>query len=167
MNVERKFAGRSETPLTDVGRVQAREAGKRMKLILPKIDVIISSPSSRAHDTAKHIASELDYPHDEIELSELFYERNFGVLEGSYSPDFFAVRTYQDIDAVDGVETVEALHERARRALDYIHSRPEAAIVIVGHGSHGRALRRIVNNVPYHDDEAIQQIGNAEIIELL
>ncbi len=167
MNVQRRFAGQSEAALTDAGRRQAMTAGKRLKEIVPKVDIILSSPLSRAHDTAKHIATEVNYPHDAIEVSELFYERSFGELEGSYSPDFFAAHSYEDLDAVDGAETVEELHDRARDAIAYIHARPEEIIVVVGHGSHGRALRRIVDGISYLDDTKGVQIGNAEIIELI
>ncbi len=52
LNKEGKWAGSTETPLTVEGRTQAKLAGKAAQNL--KIDYIICSPLSRAHDTAKN-----------------------------------------------------------------------------------------------------------------
>ncbi len=55
-NADINYMG-SDPPLTEKGRLQAREAAKILKD--KHIDVIVSSPSLRTFDTAKIIAKEL------------------------------------------------------------------------------------------------------------
>lgn len=50
-NVKGTFAGHTDTPLTNLGRRQAKEAHHKINHF--DIDVVISSPLSRAVDTAK------------------------------------------------------------------------------------------------------------------
>lgn len=168
LNVEGRFAGRFETPLTAIGHEQAKAAGEKLKQHTQTVDMIIVSPLSRAVETAKHVASAVGYPHDQIETSELFVERSFGALEGELTEEFFATNTHSDIDAVDNAESLEELHLRAHECLEYLYSLPHEIIVVVGHGSHGRALRRAIQGTPYSEEyKGDQRIGNAEIVELL
>ena len=59
-NVENKICGATDIALTPKGHAQAEETGRLIKERLEKgeivIDEILSSPLSRAYDTAKHIA---------------------------------------------------------------------------------------------------------------
>ncbi|BAU46973.1 phosphohistidine phosphatase [Sulfurifustis variabilis] len=48
----------AERPLTEAGRKSARKIGRALKDILPRIDVLASSPFVRAHETARLIARE-------------------------------------------------------------------------------------------------------------
>jgi broad specificity phosphatase PhoE len=168
-NIDEAFSGQIETPLTEVGKRQAVERGQAMKKNGTKIDLIISSPLSRAQHTARLIAKEIGYPVDRIEVNPLFLERNFGVLEGTPNSDFFKDKTIQDLDKVEGAETVEDLHNRAHEALRYLRSIDHNNILVVSHGTFGRALNRAVNNLPHtHEYEhEIVRIGNAELIELI
>ena len=114
MNVKGLIAGRTESPLTEEGKLQARHAGKQAKKL--GIDYIVSSPMSRAHETAKIIAKEIGYPLDKIHLNSLFIERDFGELEGKvWSPDL-------DIDGFADVEAQDTLIERAGLALNFLES---------------------------------------------
>ena len=46
-------------------------------------------------------------------------------------------------------------------------SRPQNNILLVSHGSFGRALRRVANKLPYTNEyEEYSPIGNAAIVEL-
>jgi len=56
-NINNIFGGHSETSLSELGKNQAKKAGADAKTNLPKVDVIISSPLSRAYDTAKLVAN--------------------------------------------------------------------------------------------------------------
>jgi broad specificity phosphatase PhoE len=168
MNVSETFSGQIETLLTKEGQQQATQTGKRVKTTLPPIDVIICSPYKRTRHTAELIAKQLDYPIDKIETNPLFIERNFGILEGESAKDFLATHQYHELEKVAGVETLAQLHERAEQALEYLKSRPEDNILVVSHGSFGRALRRVVNQLPYtHELIKRTTIENAEIIELI
>lgn len=136
LNVQGKFAGVTETPLTDEGRKQAKAAG-----ILAKehnIDLIVASPMSRALETSQIIAKEIGYPVKDIQINKVLIERDFGELEGkSWSPDL-------NLDGISDLETDDTLLERAHLALNWLHSLPQETILVVSHGSFGRALRAAI-----------------------
>ena len=157
MNKQGIFAGRTETPLAKEGRAQAKVAGKQAKRL--KIDYIVCSPQGRAVETAKIIAKEIGYPQDKVHTNSLFMERHFGKAEGQiYSPDL-------DIDGFADVETVDTLLERASQALRFLESLSENNILVVSHGSFGRALRHhIIEDFPFDN---VSKIANAEIIQCL
>lgn len=157
MNKRGIYSGRTETPLAPEGITQAQEAGKALKGL--SIDLIVSSPLERARETAALIAQQIGYPIAEIHLNELFTERNFGVLEGTpYTPD-------RAIEHHKGVEPDEEILARARKGIDYLKTLRHDNILVVGHGSIGRAMRHILEpSLHFHDMEGIK---NAEIVQLL
>ena len=55
-NVENKICGMTDSPLTEKGRQQAWELGRKVKESGAHIDEILYSPLSRAADTAKAVA---------------------------------------------------------------------------------------------------------------
>lgn len=168
MNVNGIFSGQTETLLTEEGRQQAKQSGEHVKTQLPKIDLIICSPYKRTWETAKIIAKEVGYPAEKIQKNPLFIERSFGSLEGTLGKEFFKTKEYRDIDDIEDAETVEQLQERAQRALEYLETRKEDTILVVGHGAFGRALRRATKNLPHtHEYEQFEPIGNAEVLELI
>lgn len=137
LNVAGKVAGHTDTPLVDEGRKQAKKAGKQAKEL--GIEHIIASPLSRTVETAKIIAKEIDYPEDKIEINPLFTERHFGDMEA---------KTYvrgTNYDAVRNAEKAEDLIFRAGRGLDYLKTLPYSKILVVSHGSMGRAIRHHID----------------------
>jgi broad specificity phosphatase PhoE len=173
MNVVGLWSGRIETPLTEKGKRQAKEAGQSLKTKLPRVDLIICSPLARAYHTASIIAEEVGYPIDKIQKSPLLLERNFGKLEGTSDVNYYNEQGgLESIDKVEGAETVEQMHTRALEALRMIESLPYDNILIVSHGTFGRAFRRAVDKLP-HTHEYIQEhrdayrLKNAEIVELV
>ncbi|CAN5415957.1 hypothetical protein BH09PAT4_BH09PAT4_02210 [soil metagenome] len=169
MNIAKKFSGTTEAQLTDNGRGQAKLSGEALRQKPLRIDYIVCSPLKRTQETAKIVAGEIGFPVEKIEINDLFIERHFGTLEGTPSEEFIgSPEDYRKIDAVAGAETIEALQQRAEKALAYAKSIPADNVLIVSHGAFGRALRRVVNNQPHtHEYDGIQWIGNAEIVELI
>ncbi len=152
LNVAGHFAGHTDTPLTAEGRRQAKLAGKIAKDF--DIDCIASSPLSRALETAKIVADEIGYGQDKIHISSLLIERYYGKFENTpYSPDI-------DLDGMADVETDNELLERAKLAVEWIEHLPGEHILVVSHGSFGRALRKHFK--PDHNFHA--KIPNAEIV---
>lgn len=158
LNEEGRWAGgKTETPLTALGRQQAKKAGRGAKKL--GIDYIICSPLSRAHDTAQLIAEEIGYAKHDIEVNSLVVERHFGELEGTlWQPDM-------DLDGFSDVETVDSILERARMTLRHLETLDADVILVVSHGSFGRALRHAIDpTIPFRKSEKFQ---NAEIVKLL
>ena len=153
MNVEGKWSGTTETELTDEGRKQAKQAGQQAKDL--NIDYIVCSPLSRAKETAKIIAKEMGYPVKNIHVNPLFIERHFGDMEGkTWGPDLNA-------DGFSDVETADALIHRAQVALDWLHNLESDHVLVVSHGSFGRALRSLLlEEFPFHSPHRLK---NAEV----
>lgn len=161
------WAGSSDTPLTELGHQQAKQAGKHLKKQGLAFDVIISSPLERAHHTAKHIATEIDYPHEAIVIAPQSVERSFGELEGNITR-MLETNYFNDETAVDNYKDVEKLQDMQKRAKDflaYLDAMPHNTILVVGHGAFARALRRAINNEPL--TEKGQRLDNAEIVRFI
>ena len=77
MSVQKRYAGRSDVPLTDVGLQQAAAAAK--SLASAGLDVIVTSPLQRAARTAEEIAGVTGVP---LVTDEGFRETDFGAWEG-------------------------------------------------------------------------------------
>lgn len=155
LNVAGLLAGATDTPLVDEGRSQAKKAGKKAKKL--DIDHLIASPLSRTMETAKIIAKEIGYPEDKIEVNPLFVERHFGDMEAQkYKPGI-------NYDVINNAESSADILKRADKAIKYLQTLPYKKIMIVSHGSMGRAMRHhLVEDAPFHHPVAIL---NAEIIE--
>lgn len=164
MNKTSVWSGSPDSPLAPEGHEQAIKAGKYAHSQELKFDLIISSPSQRALNTAKYVAREVGYPIDKIELDETIKERNFGDLEGRR--DLVAATKYMvhesAIDSFKGVESLAELQARADAFLDRIKSRDEDIILIAGHGAFGRALYRKIHNKPINYRLKIYQNAKME-----
>lgn len=141
-NRDKLFAGRSESPLTDLGRQQAEAAAANMVEQQIEPEAIVSSPLSRAYETAQIIAKRLNYPETRIISEPLFAERSFGVLEGTSRDEFFNAYSYQDIDNAPNAETLERLQERATKAVTYLKTLPAQHLLVVSHSGFYRAFYR-------------------------
>jgi uncharacterized phosphatase len=156
LNLDGKWAGSTETPLTAEGRKQAKLAGLEAKKL--DIDYILCSPLSRAHDTARIIAGEIGYPVHDIDVNSLVVERHFGSLEGqTWDPDL-------NLDGISDMETEDSLLERARLTLKHLETIDAGNILIVSHGSFGRAFRHILHpEIPFRGSD---RFHNAQIVRL-
>lgn len=157
LNFEGKWAGSTETPLTETGKKQARAAGKEAKEL--GIDYILCSPLSRAHDTAKIIAKEIGYKEHDIDVNSLVVERHFGSLEGQlWQPDL-------NMDGMSDIETFDSLLERAHLTLNHLKTVEADVVLVVSHGSFGRALRHLLDpSIPFRGSP---KFHNAKIVKLL
>jgi len=172
MNVKGVFSGLTETDLTQRGKEQAKATGRKLKQKKPSIDLIVCSPSRRTYDTAKLIARELGYPEDRIIKNKLLVERGYGELEGKFGQEFWQRSSFKDLDNVPNAETVPQMAKRAQKAYEYLININQDNVLVVSHGSFGRALIRIVKEIPheheYNDQHRLDfRIGNAEIVELI
>ena len=127
-NAERRLQGSTDIPLNDVGRGQARDA---VGILAPyEWDAIVSSPLSRAAETADLIAEGLGLTVAR-RVPELT-ERSFGPAEGMQAgPELEALRVpggfkgaeSEDEAADRGIAALEALAEefRGQRLLVVTH----------------------------------------------
>ncbi len=77
MSVQKRYAGRSDVPLTDAGVAQAAAAAKRLESA--GIDAIVASPLQRTVQTAEQVAGVTGLP---VVTEDGFRETDFGDWEG-------------------------------------------------------------------------------------
>ncbi len=82
-NLEKKFQGLLDSPLTEKGINQAKLLGKKLENI--NFDKFYSSPLKRANDTANYIKGKRE---QEIEIFKDFIEMSFGNIEGEKIEEF-------------------------------------------------------------------------------
>ena len=78
LSAERRFAGRGDIPLTDLGLAQAGAAAARLAQ-RGGIDLVLSSPLQRARQTAQAVADAASVP---ISIDDDLAETDFGSWEG-------------------------------------------------------------------------------------
>ncbi len=90
-NRESRFQGQTDVPLNDLGRNQAVEMAALLQTINPGSNLplksIITSPLSRAHETAELMADRLNIPAQNISLDPRLSELSFGIWEGMTSQE--------------------------------------------------------------------------------
>jgi probable phosphoglycerate mutase len=150
-NAERRLQGSTDIPLNDVGRGQARDAIAALSGY--EWDAIVSSPLSRAAETADLIAAGLGL-RVARRVPELA-ERSFGAAEGLQDgPELDALRIPggfrgaegEDEAALRGLAALEALAEEfhGRRVLAVAHG---TLLRVSLSRAIGRTLERIDNAV--------------------
>jgi broad specificity phosphatase PhoE len=149
LNRDKRVGGRYDAPLIEEGRRQAREANVSFDGI--PFDVVISSPLSRALETAEIIAG---VRREDIVVEDGCTERSFGEMEG-LTPAQVRERLpqvrYVRIGHVDyslnppGGETFDQLQARARRFLERtleFHSGKK--ILLFGHENFLQQLHGVI-----------------------
>lgn len=126
-NTSNVFAGGSNNSrLTKRGRLQAAQSARS----LPKdIQYIISSPLSRATETAEIIAAQIGFDAKRIKIDERLREYDVGTAEGT---PMHAVRSLELV-AFEGAEDPTAFSERIVRAL-LDAKMLSGTVLIVAHG---------------------------------
>ncbi|MCK0173440.1 bifunctional RNase H/acid phosphatase [Mycolicibacterium sp. F2034L] len=134
LSVERRYSGRGNPALTELGRRQAEAAAAHLAA-RGDIDAVISSPLQRAHDTATAAAKALGL---DVTVDEDLIETDFGAWEGmtfseagQRDPDLHG-RWLRDT-SVDppGGESFDTVAHRVRRARNRILAEYGASTVLV------------------------------------
>jgi probable phosphoglycerate mutase len=136
MSVQKRYAGRSDVPLTDLGVQQAAAAAKRLASV--GLDVIVTSPLLRAVQTAEEVATATGAP---VVTDEGFRETDFGAWEGLTFAEVWerwpAELTAWMADpavAPPGGESFAEVSERVTDALyRVLAARERQAVLIVSH----------------------------------
>ncbi|MEW6247182.1 MAG: 2,3-bisphosphoglycerate-dependent phosphoglycerate mutase [Nitrospirota bacterium] len=148
-NLENRFTGWVDVPLSAKGEEEAREAGK--KLIGYRFDRAFTSVLTRAIETLRIVLEVIGQSHIPIEKDQALNERMYGDLQGlnkaetaqKYGEHQVKLwRRSYDIRPPGG----ESLKDTAERVLPYYKSRIEPhvlageTILIAAHGNSLRAL---------------------------
>lgn len=137
LSVDRRYSGRGNPALTELGRSQA-EAAARYIGERGGIDAIVCSPLGRAQETASAAAKELGL---DIVVDDDLIETDFGAWEGltfseaaQRDPELHS-RWLRDTGvAPPGGESFDAVADRVRRARNRIvGNHPGSTVLVVSH----------------------------------
>lgn len=160
-NAEGRLQGHVDSPLTELGRAQAAQAGAALKRLTGGGEGwrIISSPLGRARDTAEAIRAALAAP--EVEIDARLIELSWGDWDGGLRADLKARHpeafgeTGWAFTAPIG-EAYEAAQARLHDWLSTLPPEPERRIIAVSHGVAGRLLRGVYAGLSKPDTLAQQ-----------
>lgn len=153
LNIRNCWQGRTDAPLTELGRRQSAEAGEHLQELGEKIGRVFCSPLGRARQTLEialpGIASR------GYELEDGLMEIDFGSLDGTVNTENL-VSPYHDYFVQFGGESEDHAEKRICSTLESIMLRPDVEdALVVSHGTMGRLFknhwRRLsqVEDVPY------------------
>jgi broad specificity phosphatase PhoE len=158
-NIDFRLQGVTDIPLNATGIEQARIAGQVLSQnasIDESWDLVLSSPLSRARDTAVMVGDAIGIPG--VSIEDLLLERSFGEAEGLSHEEWKA--KYNDTNHVPGGETVDQLEARAWILLQRLLDQHEGKRVLtVSHGALIRTILRLVSQGEYPREG--ERLGNA------
>lgn len=149
-NRARRIQGRTEVPLNDTGREQAR--GAAAALSARAWSSVHASPLGRAIETAEIIAAGLSL--DSPTINDGLWERNFGEAEGLSVADIEA--RWPGLNGIPGAEPLEAVAERSAQAIEELYDVAPSGVVV----AHGAMLRAGIQRLTGDD---VPRILNGEI----
>jgi len=153
-NINFLLQGVTDIPMNQTGIEQVKLAAKAISA--KDWDVVLTSPLSRARQTAEIIASQHGFP--EIVEEELLIERSFGEAEG-LSHEQWRMK-YSNLDEIPGGESRTQLAERSNLLLETISEKLAGKRVLaVSHGALIRTLLSIASDNELPRDG--ERLGNA------
>jgi len=137
-NVEDRIQGQSDYPLTPFGKEQTNQLANRWIKEKKEFDHVISSPLSRAKETAQILTSRMKLP--SLEYDDIWMEREMGKLSGMLRSELanrsFSFSTTNPFMTLDETQEGDwALYLRAGAALYSVLKRKPAKYLIVSHGA--------------------------------
>ena len=160
-NVEGRYAGRIDVKLNEKGKKQAEEI--RKKLENTKFDFVISSPLTRAKETAEIICGD----RNTIEIDERIIERSNGDLEGKLKTEI-----KENVDFNDPNETkynIESITDFRNRIYDFLKDIQEKYkgknVLIVTHAGVSIYCRCFFEGEPESNNYNDYKLNNCEVLE--
>ena len=173
-NVEKRFQGLSDSPLTELGITQAKLLGKKLKDI--KFDKFYSTSLKRANDTANYIKGNRE---QEVEIFDDFVEISMGDMEGIQQEEFkklypeqvknFFFNQLEYNPSSFGGESFLEVRERVAKGLEkFIKLNQDYERVLVV--SHGATLKTLLHYISGKDistlsDEVIPKNTSYTIVK--
>ena len=164
-NLENRFTGWVDVPLTDKGREEAKKAGGKLKGI--KFDKAYTSVLERANQTLDIILKEIGQEKLPIEKDKALNERHYGDLQGLNKAEtakkfgdaqVHIWRRSYDIAPPNG----ESLKDTAARTLPYFNQKIISDLkagknIIIA--AHGNSLRSIVMELDKLTKEQVLELN--------
>ncbi|MDQ4009500.1 MAG: bifunctional RNase H/acid phosphatase [Actinomycetota bacterium] len=146
-SAQRRYSGRGDLQLTELGERQAAAAAARLSR-MDDVVAVVSSPLLRARQTAQPVADALGVP---LSVHDGLIETDFGAWEGltfaearQRDPDLHARWITDTSVAPPNGESMDGVHRRVRRVRDQlIVEYADATLVVVTHVTPVKALLRM------------------------
>ncbi|GAA2523782.1 MAG: histidine phosphatase family protein [Kocuria sp.] len=156
-NLQGRLQGRSDIPLNETGREQAREVGRELAASGRHWDVLVSSPLARARETAQLIGEQLG-----LTLSgtyEDLVERAFGDAEGYDCTGMSDDERHAFMEHHG--ETAEDVIRRGIAVLQQIiRDHPGKNVMVVAHGT---IIRLTVDRIR---GTQLHSLANGEVLDV-
>lgn len=155
-NIEKRYNGKLDEDINEVGIRQAMEASKQVKNL--NIDLVICSPLLRTRHTC-NIINVNDVP---VIFDNRIEERDCGIYTGKELGEFYYTDywNYYSKIKVDGLESIQDLFKRIRDFLDEIKEKyKDKNILLVTHGGVARAIYFYFNELPM--DGMLEKFGSS------
>jgi len=134
-NIENRFQGQADFPLTEKGRAQARALADYWKAEKTKFDLCLSSPLTRAKETAEIVCAALSIP---LEIDPTWLEMDSGRFSGKRPEEIDQIGRLDFMTPYTRFgETGESRFEvylRAGRAIQSVLDRAPGRYLVVAHG---------------------------------
>jgi len=162
-NVERRVAGATDVPLTELGHEQALETGRQLLARGVQADIILCSPLQRAVDTARHISEITGIP---FQPEPRLKEQNFGKWEGTPVQGEAFVRDKQQFACrYEGGESMLQVGQRVYNLLDELKEKArEQTVILVAHNGISRVIRSYFGDMT-NEEYANFAVPNCSITE--
>lgn len=169
-NLENKFTGWVDVPLTEQGEKEARQAGEKLKGY--KFDVAFTSALQRAQRTLALIIQVAGFKDLPVYMDQALNERHYGALQGldkaetakKYGDEQVKIwrRSYDVPPPKDETGFTESLKDTAARTIPYYDSHilpylQRGKNVIVA--AHGNSLRSIVMHLEHLTKEQVLELN--------
>lgn len=172
-NLENRFTGWVDVPLTALGREEAAAAASKISHL--EFQVCYTSVLTRAVKTLEIILEELSWSHLPIIRDQALNERNYGDLQGlnkdemrkKFGPEQVQIwRRSYDVAPPNG----EALKDTAARTLPFFERcimgdiRQDKNVLVVAHGNSNRSIVMKLDNLSGEQIVALELATGAPLI---
>lgn len=172
-NVKKKIQGKTDIPLNENGRNQARELANKLAADkLPAVKVY-TSPQLRATETAQAVADALGL---ECEALDDLREMNLGeweglnwdIIEEQYGEVYYYWNTHRRYVRTPGGECYNDVLERTLDALSYILEKETKDVLVVTHSAILMSLGCYLAKLPFDEEEMVGRFKtkNAEVVAI-
>jgi len=182
-NLENRFTGWTDVPLSPKGEQEAREAGEKLRSY--KFDKAFTSVLKRAIDTLNIVLKVIGQENIPIEYDEALNERHYGALQGLNKAETakkygdaqvklwrrsYDVAPPKEVTELNPLGMSESLKDTAARTLPYFESKIVPEIRAGKHilvSAHGNSLRSIVMKLDNLTEEQVIELNIPTGVPLL
>jgi probable phosphoglycerate mutase len=161
-NVRHVFAGqRDDSPLTDVGKQQARDAAEVIGKSTITFNHICASPLLRTRQTAEIIAAGINFPLAKITYEARIAEYDMGALT---STPLHSISS-QELTSAPGAEDTRLFRKRIQDALAELRMLPGNTLV-VSHAGVGRMIEAARQGLDPTEFYSVEAYPNGQLVVL-